>query len=271
MRHTNVAQGERRTLLIDADLRRPGLTKLMGLRAASGLSDLLRSDGDMTSVCDELIQPSGIGGLDVLASGPRPVDPAVLLSRPRMAELIAWAEQHYDQILIDCPPVLAATDAALIGRLVDGVALVVQPQKNHRRIVIRATESLRNLKVNLVGIVANLPDDSLDLAPIRTPAKASTAPLGCTRSEHPTSYSKMAPEETAPSISSSYVLSKCSKPLGRDSRSHCSRIRKTKPGRSQIAAISGRERGKTAETSQVPRSATNLLPLPKRSTPPTPV
>ena len=69
--------------------------------------------------------------------------------------MIAWAETHYDQVLIDCPPVMAASDAAIVGRLVDGMMLVVQPQKNHRRLVIRAAEHLTTLGVNLIGIVVN--------------------------------------------------------------------------------------------------------------------
>ena len=81
-----------------------------------------------------------------------------------------------------------------------------------------------------------------------------------TRGRRPTSYSKMAPEETAPSISSSYVLSRCSKTLGRHSASHCSGIRKTKDGRSQIAAISGRVRDRTAEALQFPRLDCEFAP-----------
>ena len=77
------------------------------------------------------------------------------MSHPRFAELIAWAENAYDQVLIDCPPVLAASDAALVGRLVDGVLLVVRPEENHRREVVRAAEGLAAMQVNLVGIVTN--------------------------------------------------------------------------------------------------------------------
>jgi Mrp family chromosome partitioning ATPase len=76
--------------------------------------------------------------------------------------LIGWAENVYDQVLIDCPPMLAASDAALIGRLVDGMVVVVQPQKNHRRVVMRVSEALRSLKINVLGIVTNLVGDKRD-------------------------------------------------------------------------------------------------------------
>jgi Mrp family chromosome partitioning ATPase len=125
------------------------------LRGLPGLADALRSEGDAAEDCQQRVQSSGIDGLDVFPCGPKPSDPTVLLSGPRMADLVAWAETAYDQVLIDCPPTLAASDAAIIGRLADGVVLVVQPEKNHRRLVLRATESLRVMQVQLVGVVAN--------------------------------------------------------------------------------------------------------------------
>ena len=69
----------------------------------------------------------------MLPCGPRPSNPAELLASERFSDLLAWAETVYDQVLVDAPPVLAASDAAIIGRLVDGVVLVVRPDKNQRR------------------------------------------------------------------------------------------------------------------------------------------
>ncbi len=149
------AQSDKRTLLIDADLRRPGMTALMEMRGIDGLSGLIRSDDDVVRMATAHIRPSGVPGLDVLASGPRPTNPAELLANPRFSELLAWAETVYDQVLIDSPPALATSDAAVIGRLVDGAVMVVQPDKNRRRIVVRAAESLAALKIPLVGIVVN--------------------------------------------------------------------------------------------------------------------
>ena len=68
---------------------------------------------------------------------------------------LAWAETVYDQILIDSPPALATSDTAVIGRLVDGAVVVVQPDKNRRRMVVRATESLTSLKIPLLGVIVN--------------------------------------------------------------------------------------------------------------------
>jgi polysaccharide biosynthesis transport protein len=149
------AQSGRRTLLIDCDLRKPGLSTLFGKRNVQGVSDILKSHHDITEMCSERVQSTGLEGLDLIPSGRRPADSAELLSRDRFLEMIAWAESVYDQILIDSPPVLAAADAAIAARQVDGVIVVVQPQKNHRRLVLRAFEGLASLGVTVLGTVVN--------------------------------------------------------------------------------------------------------------------
>jgi capsular exopolysaccharide synthesis family protein len=149
------AQAEKRTLLIDADLRRPGLTSLMEMRGPRGLSEILRSESPVEQMAPLRICPSGMKGLDILPSGPRPSDPAELLGCLRFSQLLAWAETCYDLILIDSPPALATTDTAIIGRLVDGVMLVVQPAKNRRRLVTRVVERLGFLKIPVLGLIVN--------------------------------------------------------------------------------------------------------------------
>lgn len=157
------AQAGKRTVLIDADLRRPGLTKLFDMRKLPGLTDILRLDAEVASLCSKLIQRSVCPSLDVLPCGPKPANPSELLSSARFAEVLAWAERHYDQVIIDCPPVMAASDAVVIGRQVDGMVIVVQPTKNHRRVVIRAVEQLMAMRVRLVGVVANrVPDNAAE-------------------------------------------------------------------------------------------------------------
>ncbi len=149
------AQSDKKTLIIDADLRRPGLTNMMNMRGTYGLSEILRLDGDIVSLAAAHVRASGLNGLDILPSGPRPSNPAELLGSPRFSQLLAWAETIYDQILIDSPPALATSDAALTGRLVDGVILVVQPAKNRRRLVLRLVENLHLLKISVLGVVIN--------------------------------------------------------------------------------------------------------------------
>ena len=152
---TAIAQSGKRTLLVDADMRRPGLTPLVNLRGQRGLSTLLR---DSAPIADSALRNLAAGflpNLDVIPSGPRPVNPMELLASDRFSELLAWAETVYDQILIDSPPVLAVSDSAIIGRLVDGVVLTLRPEKNRRRLVVRAVESFPPLGVNVLGLVIN--------------------------------------------------------------------------------------------------------------------
>ena len=101
----------------------------MQMRGVGGLSDVLRGKEDIASAVATCIRSSGINGLDVLSGGPRSIDSAELLAGPRFSELLAWAENTYDQVLIDSPPALVASDAAIMGRLVNGVVLVVHPSK----------------------------------------------------------------------------------------------------------------------------------------------
>jgi len=150
-----VAQSGKKTLLIDADLRRPGLTAVLGMRGVDGLSSVIRGEDDLVRMSAAHIRPSGLEGLDVLPSGPRPANPAELLGSCRFSELLAWAESVYDQVFIDSPPTLATSDTAVIGRLTNGVVLVVQPAKNRRRMVMRCVENLAVLNIPLLGIVVN--------------------------------------------------------------------------------------------------------------------
>lgn len=149
------AQAEKKTLLIDADLRRPGLSTLLGLRGIDGLSMVIRGEGSVVELAATYIRASGVEGLDILPAGTRPSDPAEVLANPRFAELLSWAETVYDRILIDTPPTLAASDTAVVGRLCDGAILVVQPEKNRRRLVLRAADSLTLVKIPLLGVVIN--------------------------------------------------------------------------------------------------------------------
>ncbi len=153
-----VAQSGHKTLLIDADMRRPGTTPLLDLRGQSGLSMILRDTAPVAESAQANIHASMIENLDVIPSGLRPVNPMELLGSNRFADLLAWAEVEYEQIIIDSPPALAVSDAAIIGRLVDGVILIVRPEKNRRRMVVRAVESFPSLGVNVLGTVINQVD-----------------------------------------------------------------------------------------------------------------
>ncbi len=149
------AQSGKRTLVIDGDLRRPGLTRLFDRNGQSGLSTVLRDTRPILDSVIGAIQQTEMDNLHVLPAGPRPINPVELLTNDRLSELLAWAETSYDQVLIDAPPSLAVTDAAIIGRLVDGAILTVRPDKNRRKLVLRASEALTSLGCQLLGVVIN--------------------------------------------------------------------------------------------------------------------
>ncbi|MBD2101140.1 polysaccharide biosynthesis tyrosine autokinase [Leptolyngbya sp. FACHB-261] len=146
----SAARLHQRVLLIDADLRRPSLHKLLNLPNHQGLSTLLASDTAMPSQGG--IHPSG-SYIDILTSGPTPTDPAKLLSSRRMAELMAMFEQNYDLVLLDAPPVLGMVDAILAASFCSGVVMVGRIGRVTRSEVAEATAMLN--KLNVIGVVAN--------------------------------------------------------------------------------------------------------------------
>jgi len=149
------AQAGHRTLVIDADLRRPGFTAMMNMKGQQGVADILSSDRDPTETAPPLVQKTTVEGLDVLPVGLRRPNPSELLSGKTFVELLAWADSIYDRVIVDCPPVLAVSDAQIVGQLVDGAILVVRPEKNHRRSVMRAVESFHATGCRVLGVVAN--------------------------------------------------------------------------------------------------------------------
>ena len=125
------------------------------LKGQPGLSDLLASDQPLIAMAAARDPQQRRRWSRRSAGRPAALNPAELLGGPRLAELLAWAETLYDQILIDTPPLLATSDATIVGRLVDGAVLVVQPMKNPRRTVVRAAEAFTGSKINLLGVVLN--------------------------------------------------------------------------------------------------------------------
>ena len=149
------AQSGKRTLAIDGDMRRPGLTRLLQLTGKQGLSNILRDERPIEEIAPGIIVSLGQKNLDVIPAGPKPTNPVELLTGSRLEELVAWAELHYDQILIDAPPSLAVSDVQIIGRVVDGAIMAVRPDVNRRKMVLRAAETLTALGCRLVGLVVN--------------------------------------------------------------------------------------------------------------------
>jgi capsular exopolysaccharide synthesis family protein len=146
-----IAQSGKRTLLIDADLRRPILHTLFGLASDRGLVSLIA--GECTSA--EAILPSGVANLSVLVCGTPPPNPSELLTSARFRELLDSLRKEYDFVVIDTPPLLLVTDPSVVAPSVDGVILVVRMQPNSRRPAERSREVLKAVGASVVGVVVN--------------------------------------------------------------------------------------------------------------------
>lgn len=155
-----MAQGEKRTLLVDADLRRPSLHKLFKASNNQGLTTMIV---DEEALADPPLLETGVDNLLLLPSGPLPPNPAEILGSRRMEEAIAALKTQFDVILFDTPPVIVVTDAVVLGTKVDGVLLVVSAGQTRREHALRAKEQLERVKVRLVGAVLNNapPDQSM--------------------------------------------------------------------------------------------------------------
>lgn len=154
------AQTGSRTLLIDADMRRPGLSKLLEIRGKGGLSEILRANEDIPQMCEERTVETEVPGLHVLPCGPRIMNAGVLLSMPSLAAVLDWAVSQYDQVLVDCPPTLPVSDASIVGNYVDGMLFLLNPEKTHRRSALRAVDRLRSVGMNIVGVITNTSSES---------------------------------------------------------------------------------------------------------------
>ncbi len=140
-----------RTLLVDADLRRPVIHSLFGLEREPGIINLLAEKLPL----EKVIKPSGIDNLSVLTCGAIPPNPSELLGSQRMKELIKTLSQQYDLVLFDSPPVITVTDTAVLSPQVDGIVLVVKSHVTDKRALARAKTILSNLKATILGVILN--------------------------------------------------------------------------------------------------------------------
>ena len=145
-----MAQGGQRVILVDANLRHPSLHELFGAPNEHGLVTLLDEQDALTA--PPLGPVAEVEHLQLLTSGPLPLDPAAQLGSARMDKVIAALQKQADLVLFDAPPVLAATDAAILGTKVDGVLLVVQAKHTSRDHVQRAKERLEKAHICVVGV-----------------------------------------------------------------------------------------------------------------------
>lgn len=146
-----MAEAGQSVALVDADLRRPMVASYLGLESSAGLTTALVGSANV----NDLLQPWGANELHVLTSGQIPPNPSELLGSEAMKQLITTLESQFDSVVIDAPPLLPVTDAAVLAQQVGGVILVVGCHKARQPEVEKSLAALELVEADVLGVVLN--------------------------------------------------------------------------------------------------------------------
>jgi capsular exopolysaccharide synthesis family protein len=146
-----LVQNEQNVIIIDADLRKPMQHRFFNKTNFEGLSNILTDEIGF----EDGLRKTDIDGLRIISSGVIPPNPAELLASKRMSDVIEKACKEADLVLIDAPPAIAVTDAAILANKTDGVILVIASHETHADALLKAKENLDNAHANILGTVLN--------------------------------------------------------------------------------------------------------------------
>ena len=146
-----VSQTNKRVLLIDCDMRKGYAHELLGTDNVNGLSNVLSSTGDIAACA----KPTSVPNFDLVPRGQVPPNPSELLMSERFTQLIAWASKNYDLVLIDTPPILAVTDAAIVGRHAGTTLMVARYAVNTLKEVETSLNRLQQNGIEVKGVILN--------------------------------------------------------------------------------------------------------------------
>ncbi len=147
----SIAETGRKVLLIDADMRRPAMARLLVEKATPGLSNVLAGLLPFQEAVRKQMYPN----LDILLSGDVPPNPAELLCSESLQALIDQATQEYDYILVDTPPVNVVSDACIVANVLDGVLLLVRQKRSRKDAIKKAVSQLQLTGARVLGFVLN--------------------------------------------------------------------------------------------------------------------
>jgi capsular exopolysaccharide synthesis family protein len=151
----SLAQAGKKTILIDCDFRKPRVHKIFKIdKPKLGLASVTNDEAELK----EAIHQSPVPNLDLLPCGPRPANPAELLSSTRYQELLTQLKGMYDYVIIDTPPLLAVSDPRVVAQRADAVVMVFKISKKVRPLAQRAKEFLDDIGANVIGVVINSTD-----------------------------------------------------------------------------------------------------------------
>jgi capsular exopolysaccharide synthesis family protein len=206
------AQTGRSVVLIDADLRKPGLHRLFSQPNEEGLTSLLRDD---SLRWDDVAHQTEVSTLRVLTTGPLPPNPAELMGSHRMRTVLDRIKWSCDLIVLDSAPLMAVTDSAVLSSFVDGTVLVVDATRSRRRLVKLAGENLARAGANVLGAVLNrVPTDSdMNYGTYYSPATPAepSRRLPAARAVSTTPPSAVAAPTTVPSTSAAATSGRTSR------------------------------------------------------------
>lgn len=154
------ALGGYKTLIVDADLRRPSQHKIFEVDNSFGLTDFLLGNASF----DEVIIPTTLDTLSFVASGKLPSDAVGILNSLRMSDLITAAKHQYDMVFFDSPPILGVSDASIISSEVDITIMVIQHRRFPHAMLNHVKQAVQNVGGNLLGVVLNNVDPRHDQA-----------------------------------------------------------------------------------------------------------
>lgn len=148
----SMAEHKDKVLLIDANLRHPEIHLVYKIPNDVGLTTfLLNTDQDIK----EIVHPTGIGMLDVMTSGPVPLNPSGIIGSPMMQELLTSAALSYDWIIVDSPSLLEVTDAKILADFCDGILLVFNKGKTNMKQAVTTKKILEFVDNKIVGVILN--------------------------------------------------------------------------------------------------------------------
>ncbi|WP_309484144.1 CpsD/CapB family tyrosine-protein kinase [Pseudarthrobacter sp. NS4] len=188
-----LAQAGQKVALVDADLRRPMIADYLGLERNAGLTTALIGRAEV----DDLLQPWGTDQLYVLTAGQIPPNPSELLGSEAMQSLIARLEARFDAVIIDAPPLLPVTDAAVLAQQVGGVVLVVGAEKVRLTDLQKSLAALDMVEADVMGVVLNM-------LPSKGPDAYTYGYYSSVNSPQTRARDTMMPEQSTPASTDSY-------------------------------------------------------------------
>lgn len=148
-----MAQTGKKVLLVDGDLRRARVHRVFKLSTEKGLSNIWDADPKKADYAANIQAVKDVPNLFVMTSGQRPPNPAELLNTPKLADFIAWATQHYDQVVVDCPAIMPVSDTLLWGKYIPRAVFVIKYGQTNAKLAQLALDKLQKAGIKVLGAV----------------------------------------------------------------------------------------------------------------------